>query len=90
MERGKSIYKLPEWWIWTTIGEIAVLSSGGTPNRANSNYFRGNIPWVKSGELNYNIITDTEEKITQDALETSSARFVAVNHCVRAGRKERI
>jgi len=26
MEKGKSIYKLPEGWIWTTIGEIAVLS----------------------------------------------------------------
>lgn len=79
MEREEQIYKLPEGWIWTTIGEISVLSSGGTPSRANSNYFRGNIPWVKSGELNYNVIKDTEEKITQEALETSSARLVPVN-----------
>lgn len=79
MEKGRQIYKLPEGWIWTTIGEIAVLSSGGTPSRANSNYFKGNIPWVKSGELNYNIITDTKEKITQEALETSSAKLVPAN-----------
>lgn len=79
MNKEKSIYKLPEGWIWTTIGEIAVLSSGGTPSRGNSSYFRGNIPWVKSGELNYNIITDTEEKITQEALDSSSAKVVPAN-----------
>lgn len=79
MEKYKQIYKLPEGWIWTTIGEIAVLSSGGTPSRGNSNYFKGNILWVKSGELNYNIITDTEEKITQEALNSSSAKIVPAN-----------
>ena len=47
MGKGKQIYKLPEGWIWTTIGEIAVLSSGGTPSRANSNYFRGYIPLLR-------------------------------------------
>lgn len=79
MNKEKSIYILPEGWIWTTIGEIAVLSSGGTPSRGNSSYFRGNIPWVKSGELNYNIINDTEEKITQEALDSSSAKVVPAN-----------
>jgi len=79
MEKEKLIYKLPEGWIWTTIGEIAVLSSGGTPSRGNSSYFRGDIPWVKSGELNYNIITDTEEKITQEALISSSAKIIPAN-----------
>jgi type I restriction enzyme S subunit len=64
MEKGKQTYKLPEGWIWTTIGEIAVLSSGGTPSRGNSGFFKGDIPWVKSGELDYNIITKTEEKIS--------------------------
>lgn len=79
MEKGKQTYKLPEGWIWTTIGDIAVLSSGGTPSRGNSSYFRGDIPWVKSGELNYNIITDTEEKISQEALDSSSAKIVPAN-----------
>ncbi|MCK9207042.1 MAG: hypothetical protein M0P66_08025 [Salinivirgaceae bacterium] len=79
MERGKQTYKLPEGWIWTTIGKIAVLSRGGTPSHGNSNYFRGDIPWVKSGELNYNIITDTEEKITQAALDSSSAKVLSAD-----------
>lgn len=46
MVKNKMTYKLPEGWIWTSIGEIAVLYSGGTPSRANSNFFRGNIPCV--------------------------------------------
>lgn len=79
MENGKSIHKLPEGWIWTTIGEIAVLSSGGTPSRGNSSYFKGDIPWVKSGELNSNIINDTEEKITLEALDSSSAKIIPAN-----------
>ncbi len=79
MEKGKQTYKLPEGWIWTNIGDISVLFSGGTPSRGNSSYFKGDIPWVKSGELNYNIITDTEEKISQEALDSSSAKIVPAN-----------
>lgn len=79
MEKGKQTIKLPKGWIWTTIGEISLLSSGGTPSRGNPSYFRGDIPWVKSGELNYNIIHDTEEKISQEALENSSAKIVPAN-----------
>lgn len=67
---------LPEGWVWTTIGEIAILSSGGTPDRRIQGYFNGSIPWVKSGELNYNIITDTEEKVTDIGLEHSSAKII--------------
>lgn len=77
MKEQQDKYNLPEHWAWTTIGEIAVLSSGGTPDRGNRNYFNGDIPWVKSGELNHGIITKTEETITQEAIENSSAKIVS-------------
>lgn len=67
---------LPTTWRRVGIGEIAILSSGGTPDRGNRNFFTGQIPWVKSGELNYNIITKTEENITREALITSNAKLV--------------
>lgn len=57
------------------LGEEFKTSSGGTPSRRNPNYFNGSIPWVKSGELESNIITDTEEKITEEALNNSSAKI---------------
>jgi len=76
MKEQQEKYNLPEGWIWTTIGDIAILSSGGTPDRGNRSYFNGDIPWVKSGELNRGIITKTEENITLEALENSSAKIV--------------
>jgi type I restriction enzyme S subunit len=56
------------------LGEICKTTSGGTPNRANKDYYNGNILWVKSGELDKGIIYDTEEKITQEAINASSAK----------------
>lgn len=58
------------------IGEFCETGSGGTPSRSNSGYYGGAIPWVKSGELRERIILDTEEKITELAIEESSAKIV--------------
>ncbi len=66
---------LPEGWTVSTIGEVAQISSGGTPSRANPQYWlNGTIPWVKTGEVNYCIITKTEEKITELGMRESAAR----------------
>src|ERR1051325_1391884 len=74
---------LPNTWIWTTLAEIAETSSGGTPSRARTDFFDGNIPWLKSGELNDHILRATEEFITQSGLESSSAKiFPAGTLCV--------
>lgn len=71
---AKIFKDIPKHWKWVTLDTVSVTSSGGTPDRKNSNYFRGNIPWVKSGELNYKIISKTEEYITQEAVNYSSAK----------------
>ncbi len=62
-----------------TIKEIANTQSGGTPSRKIKEYYIGDIPWVKSGELQENIITETEEKITQTAIDKSSAKRLPIN-----------
>ena len=59
----------------TTLRSIFKTSSGGTPSRRHVEYYEGNIPWVKSGELNYNTIIDTEEHLSQTALDNSSAKL---------------
>ena len=69
------IYPLPENWEWKTIGEIAYTTSGGTPSRSNPAFFAGSIPWVKSGELEDNYIYDSEENISEEALQSSSAKL---------------
>lgn len=57
------------------IEQICKVSSGGTPSRSNPEYYLGNIPWVKTAEVNDSMIFDTEEKITEIALKHSSAKL---------------
>ena len=66
---------LPSGWRWVRLGEVCETTSGGTPSRKKPEYFGGNIPWVKSGELNDSIIVDTEEKITELGLKNSNAKL---------------
>ena len=61
---------------YVSINELCKISSGGTPSRSRKEYYEGgNIPWIKTGELNNEILFDTEEKITDDALKNSSAKL---------------
>lgn len=66
---------VPKDWKVVRLGNVAKTKSGGTPSRKKPEYFTGNIPWVKSGELDDNVIYDTEEKITEEALLNSSAKI---------------
>ncbi len=66
---------IPNDWKIEKLGIVADLTSGGTPSRKVKDYFSGAIPWVKSGELEDNIIFDTEEKITEKGLTNSSAKM---------------
>ena len=66
---------LPEGWKRVALGDIAQITSGGTPDRSESRYWGGDIPWVTTGEIQFNIITDTAEKITEEGLRNSSAKL---------------
>lgn len=59
------------------IKDFANVVSGGTPDRNSPQYWdNGTIKWVKTTELQNGIIEDTEEKITKQGLENSSAKIV--------------
>jgi type I restriction enzyme S subunit len=62
-------------WQIVRLGDICQTTSGGTPSRQQSKYYSGNIPWVKSGELDKGLIIDTQEKISEEALKNSSAKI---------------
>lgn len=62
-------------WQMRPLGELATTTSGGTPSRTRKDYYGGSIPWVKSGELNDDYIFDTEERITEAGLKSSSAKL---------------
>ena len=67
-----------EKWGYVTLGSICKISSGGTPSRSVSKYYSGNIPWIKTGEIKWNKITNSEEHITAEAMENSSAKYFPV------------
>lgn len=59
---------IPNEWNQLKLKDVATgFMSGATPYREIKRYYKGNIKWVTSGELNYNIIFDTIEKITEEA-----------------------
>ncbi len=70
--------KIPEGWKKTILGKIADISSGGTPSRSNSEYWEGNIPWVKTTYIQncYINLEDIDEYITEEGLKNSSAKLV--------------
>ncbi len=67
---GKSNWKIK------TLGEVCRTSSGGTPSRSRPEYFNGNIPWVKSGELTDGLVSEVSEFISEEALAGSSAKLL--------------
>ena len=63
---------------------LCKIGSGGTPSRNNKTYYTGNIPWIKTGEVLINIIFDTEEKITQNAIDNSSTKLYPKDSLIMA------
>ena len=63
-------------WEKHALKEFGIWKSGGTPKRNEEKYFRGHIPWITSGELEHKYIDDSFEKITEKAIECSSAQII--------------
>ena len=60
-----------------TFGDVVThCFSGATPRRNRPDFFKGDIRWITSGELNYKVITDTHEKITSEAVARTNLSIV--------------
>ena len=68
-------FEVPEGWEWQKLGDIGAWQSGATPNRLNKDYYGGDIPWLKTGDLNDGYIYEIPETITQKALEETSVKL---------------
>ncbi|NIA88762.1 restriction endonuclease subunit S [Rahnella aceris] len=71
---SKIPFELPDGWEWCYLDDIGNWGAGSTPSRSNSEYYNGNIPWFKSGELSSDFISDSEETVTELALQECSLR----------------
>ncbi len=69
---------------WKKLGDVANCFAGGTPKTNVSSYYDGDIPWIRSGEINFNIIKTSERNITEEGLNKSSAKMIRPNSVVLA------
>ena len=59
------------------LGEICDFVSGGTPSKTKNEYWKnGNIPWIKISDFKEKYIKCSDEKITKNGLENSSAKLL--------------
>ena len=68
-------FEIPQGWEWCRMGCIGDWGAGATPAKGNSEYYGGNILWLRTGELNNGVVYDTEIKITEKALRECSLRL---------------
>lgn len=78
------IGEVPGHWAISSLSYVAKIDTGSTPDRARPSYWGGNIPWVKTGEVKYSIITETEEYITESGLRNSATRLAPVGTILMA------
>lgn len=79
MSKEKSLNKIPDSWIWCSIGDIGIVTSGGTPSTRNPAFWDENTPWVTPSDLsgyNEKFISQGKRSISNEGLENSSARLL--------------
>ena len=70
----------PAEWGYKKLSELCKTGAGGTPLKSHKNYYvNGNIPWLRSGEVNNRSITKSELFITEKGLDNSSAKLFPKN-----------
>ena len=80
-------------WLETTIGGVCDFRGGGTPSKAVERYWKGKIPWVSPKDMKSEIVSDSIDHISQEAIDASATSLIpkgAVLMVVRSGILARI
>jgi hypothetical protein len=73
-------WDVPEGWVWARLGQLGRWTGGGTPSKANAAFWaNGTIPWVSPKDMKVDVIGDTEDFITSDAVANSATKLVREN-----------
>lgn len=71
-------FVVPSSWKACCVGLIGLVNNGSTPSRKIAGYWNGTIPWVSSGEVQNNVISESREKITQNGLDNCSSKLFPI------------
>lgn len=67
----------PTQWMKTYLDNVLLsIVGGGTPSKAKSHYYQGDIPWMSVKDMNKNVLEDTIDHISQDAVDNSSTNVI--------------
>ena len=73
-------FELPKGWEWCRLGTIFQTSSGTTPQSNNPLYYKdGDINWIRTTDLNNEILRNAEVKITEQACVDYKLKEVPIN-----------
>lgn len=67
---------VPAHWGVTPLKYVVHLRSGGTPSKANLSYWNGDVPWASSKDLKVEALSDSQDHITQSAVDDGAAELV--------------
>ena len=64
-------------WRKSSLSDVCKkIYGGGTPSKSHSEYYEGTIPWVSPKDMKSNVITDSIDHITEEAVSNSTTNLV--------------
>lgn len=69
-------WELPSGWAWSSLALIGETLGGGTPSKANAEFWKGPIPWVSPKDMKVDEIGDAQDHISSSAVEQSATRLI--------------
>ena len=75
---------IPEDWEVRRIADFASVGSGGTPSREIAAYWGGSIPWITTSQIDFGVIAEADQFITEEGLRNSAAKLLPVGTLLMA------
>jgi len=72
-------FELPQGWAYCRISELGYDLGGGTPSKAKSKYWNGNIPWVSPKDMKVDLISSSTDYVTEDAISETVLKLIPSN-----------
>ncbi|QLQ24239.1 MAG: restriction endonuclease subunit S [Dechloromonas sp.] len=66
-------------WPTVTLGAVCQFRGGGTPSKAVEQYWRGSIPWVSPKDMKFDVVSDSIDHISQEAIDGSATALIPKN-----------
>ncbi len=70
------IGEIPEHWELKPLKYLITMKGGGTPNTETTEFWNGSIPWVSPKDMKFDVISQTEDYITEEGLKNSTTNLI--------------